>query len=43
METNPEKIVDNLLKDMSEVDDWICIADATGANGKMHLMLVTKT
>lgn len=34
METNPEKIVDNLLKDMNEVDDWICIADATAANGK---------
>lgn len=34
METNPEKIVDNLLKDMREVHDWICIADATAANGK---------
>ena len=34
METNPEKIVDNLLKDMREVDDWICIADATAANEK---------
>lgn len=34
METNPEKIVDNLLKDMKEVHDWICIADATAANGK---------
>ena len=34
METNPEKIVGNLLKDMSEVNDWICLADATGANGK---------
>ena len=34
METNPEKIVDNLLNDMSEVNDWISIADATGANGK---------
>lgn len=34
MEANPEKIVDNLLKDMREVDDWICIADATAANEK---------
>ena len=34
METNPEKIVDNILKDMREVDDWICIADATAANEK---------
>ena len=34
METNPEKIVDNLLKDMKEVHDWICIADATAANEK---------
>ena len=34
METNPEKIIDNLLKDMREVDDWICIADATAANEK---------
>lgn len=34
METNPEKIIDNILKDMREVDDWICIADATAANEK---------
>ena len=34
METDSRKIVDNILSDMAELNDWICIADATGANGK---------
>ena len=34
METDSRKIVDNILSDMAELNDWISIADATGANGK---------
>lgn len=39
METDSRKIVDNILSDMAELNDWICIADATGANGKTRFML----
>ena len=34
METDSRKIVDNILSDMAELNYWICIADATGANGR---------
>ncbi|AKE38550.1 hypothetical protein [Corynebacterium camporealensis] len=34
METNPEKIIANMLDDMAEIGDWISIADATATNGK---------
>lgn len=34
METNPDKIIVNILDDMAEIGDWTSIADATAANGK---------
>ncbi|WP_257159318.1 hypothetical protein [Corynebacterium cystitidis] len=32
METNPEKIITNILDDMAEIGDWTSISDALGAN-----------
>lgn len=34
METNPEKIIANILDDMAEIGDWTSIADALAANGR---------
>ncbi|AWB83138.1 hypothetical protein [Corynebacterium liangguodongii] len=34
METNPEKIIANILADMAEIGDWASIADALAANGR---------
>lgn len=34
METNPVKIIDNILGEMAEIGDWSTICDAIQANGR---------
>lgn len=34
METDPDKIIANILDDMAEIGDWTSICDAIQANGR---------
>ena len=34
METNPVKIINNILGEMAEIGDWSTICDAIQANGR---------